>query len=130
MSISTKGFLHSTQAKEFTLLKLIDFIRDNYEITGVYPSGNDYTTISFNHNDDSRSLSVFSKYTSYANEGYPEFLNTSRVGGSQFGKKYIVLFTVNNWGRSEDIIKGFIQNFGGGFFLENDCSDDEWEVVL
>ena len=127
MSVSTKGFLHSEQAKSFSYLKLIDYIRENYELTHISPSSSHYMAISFNHNSETRTLSVLSKYTSYVNEGYPQFENTTRLG--TYGEKYIILFDVNNWGDSEKIIKGIVQHFGGGFFLKNDCSDDDWEDV-
>lgn len=128
MGVNTKGFIHSENAKKFhDILPLIDYIRDNYEVTGVYPVNWEGIQISFKDGEDKRLLSVFTRYSSYVNEDYPKFKNTATFS-PYTDKGYIVLFDVNCWGNSVDIIKGIVSHFGGGYMIENDCNDNWIEV--
>jgi len=127
MSVDTKGFLYSSEAKSFDYLPLIEYIKENYSITAVEP-GNGYMAIYFRDGNDIRQLMVWSKYMSYINEDYPEFKNTTRYGLPSSKKSYIVLFDLPCWGNSGEIIKGIVEYFGGGYFIKNDC-EDEWETI-
>lgn len=127
MGINTCGFIHSGNAKRFDFLSLVDYLRENYRLTGIYP-GDDLTQIGFLDGADKRLLSVFPKYESYIYEGYPNFENTARSGLPYNSKPYIVLFDVNCWGNSDDIIKGVVLHFGGGYLIHNDC-DSDWETI-
>lgn len=124
MTINTKGFLHSDQAVNFEYLALIDYIRENYKITGVYPS-KDWMTICFSDGDDKRVLSIFGQYTSYHKEGYPIFHNTAKIFRD---RNFIVCFHIGCNGNSDKIIHGIIKHFGGGYFIHNDC-ESEWEII-
>lgn len=129
MSVNTRGFIHSENAKNFHNLKpLIDYIAERYELTGVYYAHWEGIRIGFLDGKERRLLNVFSRYTNYENEGFPSFDNTARRGLLPKSPPFIVLFDLGCSGNSDKIIKGIVQYFGGGYFIHNDSNND-WEIV-
>lgn len=120
MGVNTQGFLFGEAKIIFSIEKLILYLSSKYENVKLEKNIiNDYYVISFLDGDDQRRLSLHTFYTSYKDEGYPEL-----------DDDYIILFDLSLWGNSVTIIKSIIAFFGGGYIIENDCTDDYYIIPV
>jgi hypothetical protein len=109
MGINTQGFFNSDIKTE----DIEDLLNNKFNVeTKIENTGSkDYKQIHFTYKDEKRMLSVF--------ENYPDKSHT--------GHDKVTLIDLNFWGKSVEIIRGIVEEYGG-YMVEDDCSD-EWFYV-
>ena len=127
MGISTKGFIHSANAKDFNWKDAIDYISSMYKIIRIKPV-EDGMYIGLKDGDEYRQIQILDRYASYVVEDYPEIANTAKVSILPNAKSYIVSFSLGYGGNSVEIIRDIVSHFGGGYMIEDDCNRDWIEV--
>lgn len=118
MGVDTKGFLFGENKENFSIEKLVQYLDTNYTDVGLGSLFNEKDClIYFKDSNEWRMLFLFQNYSSYCHENYPNLEDGS-----------IILFDLGCWGNSVKIMEGILEEFGGGYIIENDCNDD-WKLI-